>query len=164
MKKSFYLIFVKSKITLAFLIFIFLFSCGKDNPEYQAEVDREIILKYIEDNNLDAAEVDDTGVFYVISTEGGGNFPNSQSLVYMVNKGFYIDKDDEIVVFQEQVSQYYQLSMQILGWQYGVPKFNKGAKGLLLIPSAFAYGPYPYYVSVPPNQVVFYEIELIDFQ
>jgi FKBP-type peptidyl-prolyl cis-trans isomerase FkpA len=163
MKNCFYLIFVKSKIILAFLIFVFLFSCGKDSPEHQAEVDREIILKYIEDNNLDANEVDDTGVFYVISNEGNGGFPNSQSNVHITNSGFYIDKKGKVIVFQGQVSQYYQLRLQILGWQYGVPMFNRGAKGLLLIPSALAYGPYPYYVSVPANQVVFFEIELIDF-
>lgn len=146
------------------VVFLLLFSaCDKDDPEYQAEKDREIILKFIEDNNLDAHEVDDTGVFYVIDTEGVGGYPDSESFVQMKNMGFYIDKDDEVVVFEPLVKGSYYLKNEILGWQYGVPKFNRGARGLLLIPSALGYGPYPGLTGLPVNQVLFYEIEMIDF-
>ncbi len=144
---------------LAVLLFI---SCNKDDPEYQAEVDREIILKYIKDHDLDAHEVDDTGVFYVITKEGQGGYPNIDSYVHVENMGFYIDKDDEVVEFQPLSSGGFYLRNSILGWQYGVPMFNRGAAGMLLIPSALGYGPYPT-TGVPENQVLFFEIEMIDF-
>ncbi len=153
-------------LSVCFLIFVFavISACSKDDPKYIAEQDRKIILQYIEDNNLDAHEVDDTGVFYVIEKEGSGDFPSSNSRVHVASMGFFLD-DDEEIVFKEYTSQYYNLNEQILGWQYGIPKFNRGAKGMLLIPSAHGYGPdYNYwYTGVPPNTVLFYEIEMIDF-
>ncbi|MFO8068190.1 MAG: FKBP-type peptidyl-prolyl cis-trans isomerase [Bacteroidales bacterium] len=146
------------------VVFLLLFSaCDKDDPEYQAEKDREIILEFIKDNNLDAHEVDDTGVFYVIDTEGVGGYPSSESFVQIKNMGFYLDKDDKVIVFQPLSTGDFYLKNTILGWQYGVPKFNRGAAGMLLIPSALGYGPYPGYSGLPPNQVLFFEIEMIDF-
>lgn len=148
-------------IVFAFTLLLFT-ACNKDDPEYQAEVDREIILQYIEDYDLDAQEVDDTGVFYVITKEGEGGYPNSDSYVHVENMGFYLDKDDKVVIFQPSSSGGYYLRNTILGWQYGVPMFNRGAAGMLLIPSAMGYGPYPR-SGIPENQVLFFEIEMIDF-
>lgn len=165
MTNSVFSLYRKFSATFAFLLLAFIFmACNKDDPEYQAELDREIILNYIAENELDAQEIDDTGIFYVISKAGSGDYPTIESSVHLISMGFYFDKDDNILIFQPLASQLYVLNRQILGWQYGIPKFNRGAKGMLLIPSAFGYGPNPYYTGIPPNQVLFFEIELIDFQ
>ncbi|MBS4012253.1 MAG: FKBP-type peptidyl-prolyl cis-trans isomerase [Bacteroidetes bacterium] len=165
MKKSIFSFHRKiSAFIIVLLAALVFFACNKDDPEYQAQIDREIILKYIADNDLEASEVDDTGIFYVISKQGSGGYPTIESSVHLISMGFYFDKDDNILIFQPLASQLYVLKRQILGWQYGIPMFNRGAKGMLLIPSAYGYGPNPYYSGIPPNQVLFFDIELIDFQ
>ena len=138
-------------------------ACGKDDPESQAKKDRQILLKYISDNDLDAHEVDDTGVFYVINKEGSGGFPTADSHVHVKNEGYYFNDDEKLELFQPLTTNLYHLRNMILGWQIGIPKFNRGAKGLLLIPSGYGYGPYSYYTGVPPNSVLLYEVEIEDF-
>ena len=54
------------------------------------------------------------------------------------------------------------LSETIPGWRVGIPKFKKGGKGKLLIPSPFAYANSPV-GNIPPNSILIFDIELLDF-
>ena len=54
------------------------------------------------------------------------------------------------------------LDRVISGWQEGIPLFKRGGRGLLLIPSAIAYG-VTGQGGIPPNTPIAFEIELVDF-
>ena len=147
-------------VTKALLAFPFLFlavSCGSDDPERQAEKDREKILEYIAEHDLDAHELE-SGVFYVIEEEGNGNFPTETYTVIVNYTGYLLNGDE----FSAATGQTLNLNSTILGFKYGIPMFNRGSKGMLLIPSGLGYGEYGSY-TIPPNAVLIYEIEMIDF-
>lgn len=132
-------------------------SCGSDDPEKQAARDRKKILDYIKTNKLNAHE-HESGVFYVIQSTGTGPFPTQTSSVSVTYTGKLLNGK----VFDSGIAQVFNLQQTILGFRYGIPMFNKGSKGKLLIPSGLGYGPYGTF-SIPPNAVLIFDIELIDF-
>jgi len=52
------------------------------------------------------------------------------------------------------------LSNVIQGWQEGIPLFNEGGSGILLIPSALGYGSQTVN-SIPSNSVLIFEVTLL---
>ena len=134
-----------------------LSGCGKDDPERIAEKDREKILEYIRENDLDARE-HESGIFYVVIREGSGGYPTENSWVNIHYVGYFLDGK----VFDERYNYTGYISGNILGWRIGIPLFQKGGKGMLLIPSGLAYGTYGTF-GVPPNSILIFDVELVDF-
>jgi len=130
--------------------------------EDQGEIDRNIILKYIADNNLTAIE-HESGLFHVITVPGTGGSPTLSSTIEVNYKGYFTDK----AVFDEgslptASSGPITLQQLIEGWQIGLPLLQKGGEGTFLIPSALGYGSNPP-PGIPRNAVLIFEIELVDF-
>ncbi|MCK6694428.1 MAG: FKBP-type peptidyl-prolyl cis-trans isomerase [Thermoanaerobaculia bacterium] len=150
---------MKNKLLLgaAFLALAFLVSCNKED---QAEIDRDLIVQYVADNNLNATE-HSSGIFYVIETPGSGGSPTVNDRVTVRYKGYYLDGE----VFDETdgaATAKFRLSDLIEGWKIAIPLLQKGGKGTFIIPSALAYGPNPPF-GVRANAVMVFEIELVDF-
>jgi FKBP-type peptidyl-prolyl cis-trans isomerase FkpA len=141
-------------IMAAMLIFS---ACSKDDPEMQLARDREKILEYIAKNDLDAHE-HESGIFYVMEVEGSGGHPPATATVVINYTGRLLNE----TVFDVANNAYIYLPGTIEGWREGIPLFKRGGKGMLLIPSGLAYGPYPR-PSIPANSVLIFDIELIDF-
>lgn len=137
--------------------FLSLLSCNKDDPETQARKDREKILKYIQDHDLDAMELE-SGLFYVIEEEGSGNYPSETSYVQVNYTGKLIDE----TIFDSGNQMTIYLPNTIEGWREGIPLFNRGGKGILLIPSGMGYGRTER-SRIPANSVLIFNIELIEF-
>lgn len=142
-------------ICIALLVFT---SCAKRKAEKQAEEQNQIILDYIADNNLTATATG-SGLYYVIDTQGTGDFPTSSSDVTVAYKGYLVDG----TVFDESTAAGVTFNLQgvIAGWTEGIPYFKEGGEGLLLIPSALGYGASGS-GSIPGNTVIIFEVELID--
>jgi len=136
---------------------ILVTACGSDDPEKQAEKDRKKIIEYIEKHDLDAHELE-SGVFYVINKTGNGAFPTETSSVIINYSGKLISGKD----FGGANYATFHLQSTILGFRYGIPMFNRGSNGILIIPSGLAYGPNGSF-TIPPNAVLVYDIEMIDF-
>lgn len=102
--------------------------------EAQNEID---ILKYIDDNSLEATKTD-SGLYYVINEEGTGARPTANSNVTVDYKGYFLDG----TVFDESNSDGLSigLSQVIAGWTEGIQLFKEGGDGVLLIPSNLGYG------------------------
>lgn len=126
-----------------------------------ATIDDSIIHQYILDSNL-VVDSTTTGLFYSISDTGTGNYPLLDATItvkykaYLTN-GFIIDQT------VRDATATFGLERLILGWQYGIPLIKKGGKMKLIIPSRLAYGCATNY-GIPPNSVVIFDIELINFQ
>lgn len=142
-------------LTLFTALFL-LNSCGDD--ESQAEKDRQIILDYISNNGLDAIEAED-GLYYVVNNQGSGDTPTINSTVTVAYKGYFTNGD----VFDQSDSEgiTFPLTNVIEGWQLGIPKFQEGGSGQLLIPSAIGYGSAGQ-GSIPGNTVLIFDVELLD--
>ena len=51
----------------------------------------------------------------------------------------------------------------VAGWTEGVAKFKKGGKGKLIIPSALGYGEGGR-GPIPPNAILYFDVNLIDWK
>jgi FKBP-type peptidyl-prolyl cis-trans isomerase FkpA len=140
-----------------YYIFLFLFalvSCKKDLDQ----IDQQIIEQYILDNNL-VAESTTSGLHYVINNQGSGEQPNSYSTVTIAYTGKLTD--GEIFDQSPSTGATFPLYNLIQGWQEGIPLFNEGGSGILLIPSSLGYGSQSV-VNIPKNSVLIFEINLIE--
>lgn len=147
------------RLIIGFLILgAFFAACKKTSPEEQARIDRDIILDYLNQNDLEAEETAD-GIFYFKTEVGNGAQPVENDDVLVAYKGYYTNNG----VFDESDPTGIEFNLQqvIQGWTKGIPLFKEGGRGTLLIPSGLAYGP-DGRGSVPANAVLIFDIHLIE--
>jgi FKBP-type peptidyl-prolyl cis-trans isomerase FkpA len=122
--------------------------------EAQNEID---ILKYIDDNSLEATKTD-SGLYYVINEEGTGARPTANSIVTVDYKGYFLDG----TVFDESNSDGLSIGLNqvIAGWTEGIQLFKEGGDGVLLIPSNLGYG-IRGSGAVPGGAVLIFDVKLI---
>lgn len=152
---------MKKLLFLLSLVTILVGSCKKErSPEEQFMYDVELIKKYNTDKNLNAQATPE-GVYYVIEVDGTGTqTPTPSNTVNVKYKGYLLDG----TVFDQNTSGIeFRLSGLIRGWQIGLQKFKKGAKGKLLIPSAYGYGAIAQ-SGIPRNSVLVFDIELVNIK
>lgn len=115
------------------------------------------IIKYIEDNDLDANRTD-SGLYYIIDEEGTGTRPTGNSNVTVAYKGYFLDGS----VFDQSNADgiSFGLNQVIKGWTEGIPLFKEGGKGVLLIPSNLGYG-INGRATIPRGAVLVFDIKLI---
>ena len=115
-------------------LLIVLSSCSRNDPDVIAERDRKRILEYIEENDLDAIELDE-GVFVAITREGAGGHPTETSSVKMNYIGYLLNGN----VFDEGYNARISLPGAVRGFRIGIMAFRRGGEGTILIPSAAGY-------------------------
>lgn len=143
----------------------------------QRETDRGIIEDYLVNNNLEATTTDE-GIAVVTLEAGNGEFPQKGDKVkvdYSVRllDGTLIDTSDEELArendmyYEQREYAPYEFTIGnrevIEGWDLGIPKVDKGGKAKLLIPSQYAYGARNDGGPIPPNSVLVFDIEVVDF-
>jgi len=148
------------KFSTNFFFFLFsvslvaLASCSKED---QVDIDQQLIEDFITEQNLDADSTS-SGLYYVIYEPGSADHPTVSDQVTVSYVGFLLDG----TVFDAGTNVTFPLNQVISGWQEGIPLFGKGGRGLLIIPSHLAYGDRPV-SGIPPNSVLVFEVELVDF-
>jgi FKBP-type peptidyl-prolyl cis-trans isomerase FkpA len=148
------------KSLIAITAFTLLFSsCMKDVN--QPEVDDQNIQNYLVANNL-TAKKDISGLYYIMTVEGTGASPSITSTVEVKYKGSLLNGT---IFDQTAVDKTfsYALSGLVIGWQIGIPLMKKGGKATFIIPSSLGYGSANLGL-IPPNSVLRFDIELIDFK
>lgn len=144
------------KIVFSLLVIISALGCSKDKTD-QDQVDREIILQYIADNNLNAIE-GEQGLFYVIDDPGTGDPCYSNSTIKTNYDGYFTNGES----FDGGTIDNFSLTNAIVGWQIGMPKFKEGGAGILLIPSSIGYGRTGSSGgSIPGNTVIIFDVSLL---
>lgn len=152
---------MKKIILLAGLGLVFMSTACKKSlsPEEQLSQDIKEIKEYISNNNLTATETE-SGLHYVINDIGTGNFPSADDNVTVRYKGY----NTEGQVFDQSDDQGVTFNLQqvIAGWTEGIQKYKEGGKGILLIPSALAYGENGSGSgSIGPNEVIIFDVDLL---
>lgn len=141
---------------------ILLTNCGEDQGRLtynqQLDADVQIIEDYLAENNL-TAEVGELGMRYIIEEPGTGGNPTSASTVIVKYRGYLPDG----TVFDSNDALQTPLQRMIAGWIIGIPLFQKGGKGKLFLPSSLGYGEFGTGSVIGPNQVIFFDVELINF-
>ncbi|MBC7774819.1 MAG: FKBP-type peptidyl-prolyl cis-trans isomerase [Phycisphaerae bacterium] len=138
-----------------------IFSCEKGlTDEQQLQADIEKIENYLADHNL-TAQSTASGLHYIITTEGTGGHPASNSTV-TVNYIGKLLKNEKVFDQTTGTPNTFPLANLIVGWQEGIPLLKKGGKGTFFIPSALGYGPSGS-GDIPANAPLIFEIELVNF-
>ena len=147
--------------SFATLLLMLLASC-ENKEDKQAKADRQIILNYLKEHNIEALERP-SGLFYLIENPGSGEHPTANSTVTVRYTGYYLDG----IVFdtnEGKIATPFNLQTVIAGWREGIPLFRKGGSGKLFIPSGLAYGANSMHRSgIPNNSVLIFDIRLLDF-
>jgi FKBP-type peptidyl-prolyl cis-trans isomerase len=148
---------MRSLVLLLSLVFMFL-SCSDDelSVEEQFAIDEKLIQDYLKANNLTAEKTPD-GLYYIIENPGGVEKPQITSTVVLNFDSYFLDGTD----FRAANNASITLFNEIQGLQKGIPKFGRGGKGKILIPSKFGLGTAS--VEGRTNAVLIFDIEVIDF-
>lgn len=135
-------------------VFLLFISCVKDDVKFDTEAD---ILKYIQDNNLNAIK-SNSGLYYVIDKEGTGKRPSSISSVTVAYKGSFLNN----TVFDQSTENgaTFSLNRVIAGWTEGIQYFKEGGEGKLLVPYYLGYGTNGR-GSIPGGAALVFDIKLI---
>ncbi|MBO3699385.1 FKBP-type peptidyl-prolyl cis-trans isomerase [Roseivirga sp. E12] len=148
------------------------------NRVAQAKRDKELIEAFVVNNNLEASTTEE-GVYYVSLQEGNGVFPKNGDEVFLkysmsLLDGTLIDTSSEAIARENDMfnpNRVYGPRSFVLGdreilqgWNIGIPKFSKGGKGRLLIPSYLAYGTSGFGSQIGPNTVIVFDVELVDIK
>jgi len=145
---------MKSYVYL-FLSVILFTSCLNDDENIELETEANII-KYINDNSLNATKTD-SGLYYVINEEGSGNKPTENSAVNIDYKLSFLDGTP----IGQSESEIIELKQIIPGLSEGIQLFKEGGEGVLLIPSELAYGLSGNNTgSIPGGKVLVFDIKV----
>lgn len=104
---------------------------------------------------------DTSGLYYQIIDPGSGDAPSLISSITVTYNSTFLDG----TILQNVTTPITGvLNQYIAGWQIGLQKIKKGGHIKLVIPSSLAYGCGGYLGTVPPNSVLYFDINLIDVQ
>ena len=136
----------------------------EQNNEQQLSIDLELIENYLKENNIEATKAE-SGLHYEITKIGNGDNAASGNNVTVHYTGMLLNGEvfDSSVERDQPFSFQLGQGMVIRGWDEGITYFNKGAKGKIYIPSSLGYGPSGAGGVIPPNAVLIFEIEVLDY-
>lgn len=138
-----------------------LVGCKDDDEltfEQQLAVDTALIDEYLTTNNI-TAQVDPSGLRYVIHEQGSGPTPEPASGIVAAYEGVFLDGE----VFDTNDEFTFRLSNMIDGWIIGLPYIQEGGDISLYIPSGLAYGTRGTASgSIPPNTVIAFSVQIED--
>lgn len=139
-----------------------MISCGSDDKTTPLEaidytaINEEEINAYLTANELES-QTTASGLHYIIENQGDGAKPSASSNVTVAYRGYFLNG----TVFDQSTDGLsIGLDQVIAGWIEGIPLFNEGGNGVLLIPSHLAYGSFDFN-GIPGGSVLVFDIELI---
>lgn len=133
-----------------------------ENPMTSADQENNFIVSYAIDNQLDLSKTE-SGIFYSITEAGEGEHPTKDNQITAHYHGTLLDGTVFDSSKQKGEPIKFKLSGVISGWQESIPMLKRGGMGTFIIPSALAYGDRAI-GSIPPNSILRFDIELVDFQ
>jgi FKBP-type peptidyl-prolyl cis-trans isomerase len=125
----------------------------------QFKIDTTAIETYLEANSI-KAQIDPSGLRYVITTLGTGTKPSSTSTITFNYEGKFLSGG----TFDKSTSPATSgLSNLIKGFQIGMPLLPVGSKATFYIPSSLGYGPYGSAGKIPGSANLIFDVELVSF-
>jgi len=150
----------------AFLLLVLLIaSCKLDSSneveptepiDYEAQ-NEEQIMTYLEANDL-VSQKTLSGLHYIVENQGDGAQPIATSNVTVAYKGYFLNGS----VFDQSSEAGISIGLNqvIKGWTEGIPYFNEGGNGVLLIPAHLGYGSFNSN-GIPGGSVLLFDVNLI---
>ena len=157
---------MKSVLTGLFVLSAILISCGKTTPDSNncndvaPSSEDSTMLAFCKKDTITATK-DPNGLYYQIIAPGTGTTPTITSKITVTYTGYLLNGT---IFDQENAPQTFPLAGVIPGWQLGIPYIKSGGHIKLVIPSAYAYGCVGAAPSIPPNSILYFDIQLVNVQ
>lgn len=167
-----------NRVAIVVLALFFCFTAckktdlGSTAEKAQALIDDKIIADYLAANpGLNAKRADTTGVYYIVIDTGTENTVYTTSTRVTLGYTCKLLTTGEVFAESGDFNPTFNLGEVIRGWKVGIPRIKKGGRVRLLLPSRYAYGPYPqpqlgaaYGLKdgLPGNAVLDFDIRLYD--
>lgn len=135
-----------------------------DNVEETANA-AKALEEYFQKNKI-VADPTESGLYYVVTSEGNGEKPQPGQMVKVHYTGKLLDGTvfDSSVERGEPISIPIGVGQVIPGWDEGIQLMSKGEKGILYIPYYLAYGDRAAGDKIQPFSNLIFEVELVDFE
>lgn len=105
----------------------------------------------------------ESGLQYKIEQAGDGAIPTAEDVVKVHYKGTLLDGTEfDSSIKRGEPFQFQAGSGVIRGWSEAVQLMPVGSKWTLYIPSELAYGSQGYYGGIGPNEMLIFEVELLE--
>jgi FKBP-type peptidyl-prolyl cis-trans isomerase len=136
------------------------------NPKTQSEKDKNIILNYAIDNNLDV-QMTQKGLFFLIENEGEGDLLKWGDKVSANYTGRFLDGKVFDSTKRKGEPMSFFIGNMIEAWNEGLQLIRPGGKVTFLVPSALAYGTEGLKDKkdrsiIPENTVLRFDIEILE--
>ncbi len=133
----------------------------------QFDADKTAIHEYCMDNKIKTKR-SRAGVSYSVTKKGKGAYPKVGDRISVQYRGYLLngetfEETKEKKPFQFVVGQ----GRVIKGLDDAIVSFNKGAEGLILIPSKLAYGPMPIEeegINIPAHSILVFKIKVMEIE
>lgn len=149
------------KTILASAVLSIMISCGSPEHDLNYEPTKydSLAIEFLDNKGWEAERLE-SGIHVYVENKGNDEKPKVTDYVTIHYKGYLMD--GTLFDGTQDQSATFQLGGLIEGWQQGIPQFGKGGKGVLIIPPSLAYGERGV-GPIPPNSMLYFEIELVDF-
>ncbi len=142
-------------------------SCTTENifdENEQLAIDRQLILDYIAENNINVVQIENTGIYYSISQQGSGPTAEFASSVFTDYRGYLLDSTEFDSSAERGVFSFVIGAGGVIqGWERGFQEFNKGTSATLFVPSKFGYASRRQ-GTIPPNSVLIFDVDVRDIR
>lgn len=147
---------MKPSILLIVISVTFLFSSCKSKEEKEMD----LLQTYITENNI-TTEPTASGLYYIETIKGSGDFAETGDLVRVHYKGSLLDGEIFDSSYDRGEPSEFTLGFLIQGWNEGLTYMKQGGKATLIIPSFLGYGSTGSGDKIPGYSTLIFEIELI---
>ncbi|MEA3291314.1 MAG: FKBP-type peptidyl-prolyl cis-trans isomerase [Pseudomonadota bacterium] len=117
-----------------------------------------------ENKKKEGVKVTDSGLQYKVLTEGKGEMPKEEDTVVVNYKGTLIDGSEFDSSYKRGEPTEFPLAGIIPGWKEALQLMKEGGKWEVVIPSELAYGERGAGGRIGPNEVLVFEIELVEIK
>jgi FKBP-type peptidyl-prolyl cis-trans isomerase FklB len=129
----------------------------------QGEANKEEGKNFLEENKTkEGVVVLESGLQYRILEEGTGASPKATDTVKCHYKGTTIDGEEFDSSYKRDEPATFAVNRVIKGWSEGLQLMKEGGKWQFFIPSELAYGERGAGQNIGPNQVLIFEVELLE--
>lgn len=121
--------------------------------------------EFLADNALrDDVNVTDSGLQYMVITQGNGPKPTGNDTVEVHYRGAFLDNKTFDSSYDRGVPTSFGLKQVIPGWTEGLQLMPVGSTYKFWIPYNLAYGENGYPGAIPPYATLVFEVELLDIK
>lgn len=121
---------------------------------------REFLTKNAKKKDV---KITESGLQYKILKEGEGPSPTSYDYVKVHYRGTFLDGHEFDSSYKKGEPQIFQTDGVIRGWTEALQMMKVNSKWRVFVPPELAYGRGGLEGTIPPNQLLVFEIELLSF-